>query len=170
MIRDYLRLIVFAAGLLAGVQLPGFVDQYAKRVDAHYQEARRNFAGFQDTADRHFNGDVDAMIEHHMESADVVFREDGASIRRLWLRVQLLTQELAAVQQPFLKRSAHVLFHANDELMAETRVNYTYVVPLDQEAVISGIGIGVLAALLAELILLGIARLFRRSPQAVRRH
>ena len=46
MLRAYLRLVVFALGLLVGVQVPGFVDQYAKRVSAHYIEASKNFAGF----------------------------------------------------------------------------------------------------------------------------
>ena len=169
MFRDYVRLMVFAVGLLAGVQLPGFVDQYAKRVDAHYQEAKLNFAGFQQTADRHFGGDVEAMIQHHLISGDVVFQEDGDSIRKIWLRVQELTKELQAVQQPFLQRSFHVLFAANDELMAETRLNYTYVVPLNQEAVLAGIVLGFLVALMIELLIIGLAKLFRHSPTPVRR-
>lgn len=169
MFRDYVRLMVFAVGLLAGVQLPGFVDQYAKRVDAHYQEAKLNFAGFQQTADRHFGGDVEAMIQHHLASGDVVFQEDGDSIRKIWQRVQLLGKELQAVQQPFLQRSFHVLFAANDELMAETRLNYTYVVPLNQEAVLAGITIGFVVALLIELLIIGLARLFRGAPAPVRR-
>lgn len=169
MFRDYVRLMVFAVGLLAGVQLPGFVDQYAKRVDAHYQEAKLNFAGFQQTADRHFGGDVEAMIQHHLASGDVVFQEDGDSIRKIWQRVQLLGKELQAVQQPFLQRSFHVLFAANDELIAETRLNYTYVVPLNQEAVLAGITIGFVVALLIELLILGLARLFRGTPTPVRR-
>ena len=169
MFRDYVRLMIFAAGLLIGVQLPGFVDQYAKRVDAHYQEAKHNFSGFQQTADRHFGGDVEAMIQHHLNSGDVVFQEDGDSIRKIWLRVQLLGKELQAVQQPFLQRSFHVLFAANEELMAETRLNYTYVVPLNQEAVIAGVLLGFVIALLVELLIVGLARLFRGTPAPVRR-
>lgn len=170
MFREYLRLIIFAAGLLAGVQLPGFVDQYAQRVDAHYQEAKLNFAGFQQTADRHFGGDVEAMIRHHLASGDVVFQEDGDSIRQIWQRVQLLSRELAAVRQPFPQRAIHVLFTADDELMAETRLNYTYVVPLNQYAVISGILIGLLLALIIELLTLGIARVFRGSSAPAKRY
>ncbi len=171
MFRDYIRLMVFAAGLLAGVQLPGFVDQYAKRVDAHYQEAKHNFAGFQQTADRHFGGDVEAMIQHHLNSGDVVFQEDGDSIRSIWQRVQLLAAEQAAMQQAFLPRAVHALFSANDELLAETRLNYTYVVPLNQDAVLSGIGIGLITALLIELLIMGLARTFRgNNAQPARRY
>lgn len=170
MFRDYIRLLVFALGLLVGVQLPGFVDQYGKRVDAHYQEARINFAGFQATADRHFNGDVEAMIQHHLASGDVVFQEDGASIGKIWQRLQMLGAELAAMQKPFPQRAFHALFQANAELMAETRLNYSYVVPLNQEAVIAGVSMGLLLALLIEGLLIGIARLFRGSPQPARRY
>ncbi|NQD38235.1 DUF2937 family protein [Permianibacter sp. IMCC34836] len=170
MFRDYIRLMVFAVGLLAGVQLPAFVDQYAKRVDAHYLEAKGNFAGFQDTADRHFNGDVDAMIQHHRQSGDVVFQEDADSIEKIWQRLQLLAAEQLAMQKPFPLRAFHALFAANDELMAETRINYSYVVPLNQDAVIAGVSIGLLAALVIELLIMALARLFRGSPQPVRRY
>jgi len=61
MLTGYLRLIVFAIGLLVGVQVPGFVDQYVKRVSAHQIEAAKNFSGFQDTANRNFGGDVEAF-------------------------------------------------------------------------------------------------------------
>ncbi|MGY2498465.1 DUF2937 family protein, partial [Klebsiella pneumoniae] len=40
MLRSYLRLTLFAFGLLLGVQVPGFVDDYAKRVEAHRLESQ----------------------------------------------------------------------------------------------------------------------------------
>ena len=62
MLRAYLRLVLFALGLLIGVQAPGFVDQYSKRVSAHYIEAKKNFAGFQHTADAYFGGSMAALV------------------------------------------------------------------------------------------------------------
>jgi len=170
MIRDYIRLLVFAVGLLAGVQLPAFVDQYAKRVDAHYLEAKTNFASFQETADRHFSGDVEAMILHHRNSGDVVFQEDGDSIQKIWARIKLLTAEQLAMQQSFPQRAIHALFAANDELMAETRLSYSYVVPLNPDAVLSGLVLGFVLALVIELLVMGLARLLRASPQPSRRY
>lgn len=35
MLLSYLRLVLFAIGLLVGVQVPGFINDYAKRVEAH---------------------------------------------------------------------------------------------------------------------------------------
>ena len=38
MLRSYLRLTLFALGLLLGVQVPGFIDDYANLVEAHRLE------------------------------------------------------------------------------------------------------------------------------------
>jgi hypothetical protein len=45
MVAGYVRLIVFAFGLLVGVQVPSFVDQYAKRVSAHSDRGRQQLSG-----------------------------------------------------------------------------------------------------------------------------
>ncbi len=81
MFAGYVRLIVFAIGLLVGVQVPSFVDQYAKRVSAHQIEVAGNFRGFQDTADRYFGGSVEALITHHAASDDRVFQDEAKTIR-----------------------------------------------------------------------------------------
>jgi hypothetical protein len=47
MLLSYLRLVLFAAGLLIGVQVPGFINDYAKRVEAHLIEAQTGLRGFQ---------------------------------------------------------------------------------------------------------------------------
>ena len=39
MMRSYLRMMLFALGLLAGVQIPGLVDLYFQRLDARLQQA-----------------------------------------------------------------------------------------------------------------------------------
>lgn len=46
MLLSYLRLVLFAAGLLIGVQVPGFINDYAKRVEAHLIEAQTGLSGF----------------------------------------------------------------------------------------------------------------------------
>jgi hypothetical protein len=47
MFLSYLRLVLFTLGLLVGVQVPGFINDYAKRVEAHLIEAQTGLAGFQ---------------------------------------------------------------------------------------------------------------------------
>lgn len=54
MFRSYLRLLVFAFGLLVGVQVPGLVDDYGKRVAAQRAESEESPC-FRETAARFFN-------------------------------------------------------------------------------------------------------------------
>ena len=165
MVANYLRLIAFALGLLVGVQVPAFVDQYAKRVSAHQIEVTRNFAGFQETANRYFDGSVEALIAHHETSADPAFKDEGRSIRQMYERLKLLTAELAAMRGPLVKQVFHVIFAANRELLGETRAEYSYTVPLNPAAMLSGVVTGALLALVVEALLAGGTRLLRPRRQ-----
>lgn len=156
MLRAYLRLALFAVGLLAGVQVPGFVDQYAKRVSAHYIEVSKNFAGFQLTADQYFGGSIDALIAHHEASTDSVFKDEAKPIRAIYARLQSLTLELEAMKRSMLSRIAHVAFQPDKQILNETMAAYSYTVPLNQQAILCGVTAGLLLALAIESLLIGL--------------
>ena len=161
MIREYIRLTMFAAGLLVGVQVPSFVDQYYQRVDAHLIEAHRNIAGFQQTADRYFSGDITGLIDHYASSTDRVFQDDSASVKAIHARVAALTAEMRIAGQSWYRRTQHVFYGPNAEIFDETLRQYTYTVPLNQQAIVWGIGVGMSGALIAELSLLALFGIFR---------
>ena len=163
MLRAYLRLVVFALGLLAGVQVPGFVDQYAKRVSAHYLEVQRNFAGFQRTADQYFGGSVDALIKHHSSSSDAVFRDEAKTIEAMYARLRIFSAEFEAMRGSPLARLIHVATDANRELLQETENAYSYTVPLDGTAILYGVCIALLLSVLVETIIVGGFSLLRRE-------
>ena len=163
MLRGYLRLVVFTACLLAGLQIPGFVDQYVKRVQAHYSEIRRDFAGFQQTADRYFGGSVDQLIAHHAASSDAIFRDEARTITALYARLKSLAAELQALQGPLVARVLHVAFNANRELLNETISAYSYNVPLNSDAIIWGVGAGLAVSLSIEALFVGVSNLLRRQ-------
>jgi hypothetical protein len=161
MFRAYVRLITFAFGLLVGMQLPAFIDQYQKRVDAHLIEATQNFEGFQRTADRHFHGDVEAMIAHHAQSPDPVFHEDAESIRQIWSRIKIWRTEMDALSRGWLNAAWHIAFFANAEVMRETRSAFTHAIPLTQQAILSALCVAFLLSFIIELLLVLIARSLR---------
>jgi Protein of unknown function (DUF2937) len=161
MIANYLRLVVFSLGLLVGIQVPGFVDQYAKRVNAHYSEVVHNFAGFQDSANRYFGGSVEALIAHHVASADEVFKDEAKTIREMYERLTTLAAEREAMNTPLLKQIVHVMVRPNREILDETRAEYTYAVPLNAAAIVSGVTIGAVLAMLVESLVTGLGHLFR---------
>jgi len=167
MLAGYLRLIIFSIGLLVGVQVPSFVDQYAKRVSAHQIEVSVNFQGFQQAADRFFGGSVEALIAHNAASADPVFQNEAKTIREMYDRLLALSAELAALRGPLIKQIIQVLFRPDREILDETRSAYTYTVPLNLSAIITGVALGACLAILIESLLLGIVRLVR--PRRIRR-
>lgn len=161
MLAGYLRLIVFSVGLLIGVQVPGFVDQYVKRVSAHQSEAVGNFSGFQQTANQYFGGDVQALIAHHEASIDPAFKNEAQSIRDLYARLSALSAELEALRVSLLRQILHVIFHPDPQILSETRAEYSYTVPLSPRAIVCGVLIGAVLALLAEALLFAAMTPFR---------
>jgi hypothetical protein len=169
MLRGYLRLVVFALGLLVGVQGPAFVDQYTKRVSAHYLEVQQNFAGFQQAADQYFNGDVNALVTHHLQSPDRVFRGEAKTIGDLFARMRSLAAEMQALNGSTFAKLIHIVVNPNREILQETIAAYSYTVPLSPEAIAYGVTVGLLLALAAELILTGFGTLCRHQWHRMRR-
>lgn len=151
--RDYLRLGIFAVGLLVGVQVPGFVDQYEKRVNARLDEATQNLAGFKFTADRYFSGSIERLISHYKASEDVVFQQDAVSIQSIYSRVKLLRQEAQLLSGNQLSQAWHVLAKSNSQLLDETLESYSYSVLLNPFALVWGICGALILAILLDLFI-----------------
>ena len=149
MLRSYIRLVLFTAGLLIGVQIPGFISDYTKRVEAHMLEAQQSLRGYNETAQRFFNGDVQALIQHYRSSDDPVFRTDADNISNLLTRNQTLDREWLALQAPWYSRAWHVLTAADTNIRNEAWNGYTWQVLLSPEV----IGWGLLCALLFSLVI-----------------
>ena len=109
MLLSYLRLVLFAAGLLVGVQVPGFINDYAKRVEAHLIEAQAGLSGFQNTANQFFKGDMQALVAHYRASEDPIFRSDADSLGNLLTRQVALDKQFQAMQGPWYIRFLQVV-------------------------------------------------------------
>jgi len=152
-IHHYTSLIVFSAFLLTGVQLPNFIDQYEKRLDAHYLEVLQNFMGFQGIADQLHDRDILALIDKHKRSTDPTFRAEAEPIEAMYQRKLRFESERNALNTSFLGKVWHVLLFADAEIRSETISNYTATFPLTRTAMISGIIAGLLGCGLMELII-----------------
>lgn len=154
MFRSYLRLVLFAFGLLVGVQVPGFITDYSQRLDAHRNEALQSLEGFRATAQKFFKGDLDALVGHYRVSDDQVMRSDAQSVASLVQREKILTAEWWAMQGPWYQQVAHLATAANQDLLKETFDGYRYQVLLAPEAIAWGISCALVLAWLVELLLL----------------
>ncbi|MHC6226820.1 DUF2937 family protein [Pseudomonas sp. X10] len=154
MFRSYLRLLLFTFGVLAGIQVPGLVNDYSQRVEAHLLESREALKGFEQTAERFFNGDLLALVRHYRSSDDPVFNSDANSIENLLVRNRIFEREWQILQGSWLRRTWHVLAAPDAQLREETLKGYSYQVLLAPEAIAWGLGCGLLVALVVESLLL----------------
>lgn len=149
----YLMIIVACISLLLGLQVPNFVDQYQKRVDAHLREVSVNLLPFQDIANKYFAGDMNKLIELHRNSVEKPFQEEGAAIEKMVQRKLRFEADMAALQTSLPQKALHVLLHGDQELLDEALGQYSYAVPLGQDALIFGAGVALIILLAVELLL-----------------
>lgn len=161
LLKAYIRFAIFATGILIGIQVPSFVDQYAKRIDAHYQEVSFNISGFQKTANSLFGGDLEALITYYEDSNDTVFRSDSESIRLITDRYSRLENERLALGHNPLVVAVHVLFAADQEFFQETLDQYTYTVPLNSVAIEWGLALAIFSMLIIDLSYFGCKRFYK---------
>ncbi|WP_435035408.1 DUF2937 family protein [Pseudomonas neuropathica] len=138
MLLSYVRLVLFAVGLLIGVQVPGFINDYAKRVEAHLIEAQMGLRGFQGTAEQFFKGDMQALVAHYRASEDPVFRSDADSLSTMLSRQIALDKQFQAMQGPWYIRFLQVVLAADPDIRKETWNGYSYQILLTPEAMIWG--------------------------------
>ena len=169
-LAEYIRLILFIAALLCGLQLPGFVDQYGKSLHAHLNEAKLSLAEFQDDADKYFNGDLEALIEHYLSSNDQVFNEGGQSIQAIYQRHKLLESALLRYKENAYSPYYQSLLEPLPDIQREVWKSFTHTVVLDSSAIGVGIVSGILVILVFSLftgVLKLIGRLFGVSSSRI---
>lgn len=145
-----LLIALASLALLTGIQVPGFVDQYAKRVDAHLIEARHNFRPFQQIADQYHQGSIEKLIERHQLSDDDTFRAEASAIQQMRDRVRHLQRQALALDTDLAHRVMWMATDADREILDETRRSYSFGIVLDRTTVIFGIVCMVLVVLLME--------------------
>ncbi len=153
----YLIVIVACISLLIGLQIPNFVDQYEKRVDAHLREVTINLKPFQEIANKYFGGDIGKLIELHRNSGVKPFQEEGEAIAKMVQRKLRFEADMAALQASLPVKALNVILYGDREMIDEVLGQYTYTVPLNQDALIFGAGVAI-AILLFDELLLALAR------------
>lgn len=154
MLRSYLRLTLFALGLLVGVQVPGFIEAYANHVEARRLESQQALVGFQETAGRFFQGDLNALVEHYRTSEDPVIQSDARSVAGLVERSRLLDREWRIMQGPWFARAWHVWIGADEQIREQVWRSYDFQILLGPDAIGWGLACALLLAWLVESIYL----------------
>jgi len=165
LITRLLFLAVAAGALLIGIQLPNFVDQYEKRLDAHLIEVSTNLKPFQDIANQFHNGSMEELILKHKRSDDLTFNAEGDAIDKMYKRFQRFSSEQAQLQTALPQQLVFIATRADRELVDETRRNYSFGLLLNSEAVITGAVLMLIVVVILELVAALVRALTRPTPR-----
>ncbi len=167
-ISDYLRLLFFTSGLLIGVQLPTFIDQYGKSLEAHLIESAVSLKEFEKDALHYFQGDLEQLIAHYQASKDTIIQDGGKSIKAIYHRNQVLVRAWNNYTASPYSAYTHVLLTPLADIKSEVWSSYTYSIILNPSAMISGLAGGFILSLLIDISILllriSLRRLSRCSP------
>ena len=152
LLKEYTIRLVFTAGILLGVQVPNFIDQYTQKISAHYLEASENFSGFQVTADKFHGGSVKALIQRHEGSDDPVFQSEAGPIKEIHSRILAFSSEMKSLSTNLFGKIYHVAFKSDRAVLKETVSEYSATIPLNTDAIICGLGLGMVSALACDLL------------------
>jgi hypothetical protein len=148
----YLLIFLACLGLLGGIQVPSFVDQYEKRLDAHLLEVQADLKGYQEIADRDFGGSMESLIRRHRESTDMVFRDEAEPIEKMYLRLLHYRDQRQGLGTQLPGKVWYLLRYGDHDLLQETWARYSYTIPLDSIAIYSGFAAAALVVILLELL------------------
>lgn len=148
----YLLIFLACLALLMGIQLPSFVDQYEKRLDAHFQEVQTDLKGYQDIANRDFGGSMESLIRRHKESTDMVFRDEAGPIETMYLRFLHFKDQREGLQTQLPGKVLYIARYGDHDLLRETYASYSYTIPLDSTAIYAGFASAGIVVLLTEFL------------------
>jgi type II secretory pathway pseudopilin PulG len=152
-LHRYLLIVLACMAMLAGIQVPNLVDQYEKRVDAHLREAVLAFQPYQALANKYFGGDIGKLLQLHRQNAAQPIRDEGDVIENLIKRKQHLQQAWNDMQAGLPVQIYRLILRGDRDLIRETLAQYTYSVPLTQDALVAGAGAAAIVLALTELLL-----------------
>ncbi len=152
-LRSYFLIAVVSVSLLLGIQIPNFVDQYQKRVNAHQIEVSKNLAVFQIIADQFYKGSIESLIHKHENSLDSTFQMEANAIRSIYERKKHFDLEALALQNSLWGRVWHVFLEGDTEVFEETMNNYSASILLNKDAMVFALTFALGIVLFFDLLL-----------------
>jgi hypothetical protein len=125
MIRGIIYIIVFATGFFAGGLFPSFSTQYHQRLQAQYDQVNMDLAPFQQIADRFHGGELEALVQHHLQSSDPTFYAEGEAIQMMINSQTRLAESKAAAEAPYIDQLSYFYTHMDEGVAQATLESFT---------------------------------------------
>ena len=146
--RTLIYLLVFVVGFAGGSLFPSYSLHYKQRVLAQFDQAAMDLGPFQEIANRHHDGSMASLIQHHLNSEDPTFYEEGLAIQMMVDNHAQLAAAATALEGSFVDQLQYLAAHNEDALAADTRATYTPVlVPTTDAMIFAAVSGGALCLL-----------------------
>ena len=144
------RLLV-AGAVVAGGLVPGFIAQYRQRLGGRLDQARLDLEPWQRIADQFYQGDLDKLIQYHLNSKDATFQAEGSVIQSLIVTVQRLQSAVDALHSSLFHQLGYLTLHADAGLMRATATDWVPTFAFTIEGVLVALLFAVVVWLLFQL-------------------
>lgn len=175
MLRGILDRIVLVAAVLAAACVPSFIAQYRQRLGGRLDQAVQDLQLFQEIANRNHGGDLQKLIQHHLKSSDMTFRDEGVAIQKMVDTVAYLRESLQALGTNLWGQLQHLVTRGDAQLARATWDAYVPAMSLTGESLLFAFAVGVaiwlafLAAWMAVAALISMrGPSLSRAPRAAR--
>lgn len=144
-IRGIFDRIVLVAGIVAAGCIPSFISQYRQRVGGRLDQVLKDIEPFQQIANLYHNGSLKELIQHHLNSTDTTFHDEGAALQAMVSSAEQLRRALQSLNTDVFHQLSYLLTGGMDPLIAQSTWEiYSPSFNLTVESVVFGSIVGVL--------------------------
>lgn len=157
---------LFTLLFICGVQLPAFIQHYFQRVYGHYNEAKLQLSHYQAVADIHFQGDLSKLVESFKQNPEQAVVHSADIIEQLIVRVDYLSQQIAGLKQEnYLEQIKFIVQRIDVEIAQQTIKQFTLNIPLNVEALSTGLIIAILFVLIKGIFILSVQKCYQLATK-----
>lgn len=119
-IRGIFDRIVLVAGTVAAGCIPSFIAQYRQRVGGRLDQVLKDIEPFQQIANQYHHGSLKELIQHHLNSPDTTFRDEGAALQAMVSSAEQLRRALQALNTDLFHQISYLLTGGMDPRIAQS--------------------------------------------------
>lgn len=118
-IRGIFDRIVLVAGIIAAGCIPSFISQYQQRVGGRLDQVLKDLEPFQQIANLYHHGSLKELIQHHLNSSDTTFHDEGAAIQAMVTSSEQLKLALQALNTDLFHQMSYLITGGMDSQIAQ---------------------------------------------------
>lgn len=134
--RTSVYLLLFLAGFIGGTLFPSYSQQYQQRMIGRFDQSAADLAPFREIAERHHGGSMARLIQHHLQSSDPTFYEEGVAIQSMVDSYENLQEAVTALDGSLLGQLRYLVTDADPELAAQTWSDYSPTLVTQTDAIV----------------------------------